>query len=195
MDNGVIMLRKTTLAVLALLAMLAAAAGFIVYQSDWFQREYIYPFPYREKVFYYATENEVDPFLIAAVIRTESKFVANARSPKGAMGLMQMMPETGQWVASQVDQEGFNPGMLNDPETSIRFGAWYLASLKKEFKENEILVLAAYNGGRGNVNQWMRQLGWERGFRDIDKIPYRETREYVKKVLFARERYRNLYGR
>lgn len=189
------MLRKTTVAVLALLAMLAAAAGYIVYQSDWFQREYIYPFPYREKVFLYATEYEVDPFLIAAVIRTESKFVANARSPKGAMGLMQMMPETGQWVASQVDQEGFQPGMLNDPDTSIRFGVWYLASLKKEFRENEILVLAAYNGGRGNVNQWMRQLGWERGFRDIDKIPYKETREYVKRVLSARERYRDLYGR
>jgi soluble lytic murein transglycosylase len=194
MDDGVMMLRKTTLVALALILALAAA-GMAVYKSDWFQREYLYPFPYREKVFHYATEREVDPFLIAAVIRTESKFVPTARSPKGAIGLMQMMPETGQWVAGQLDQRGFSPAMLTDPDTSIRFGAWYLASLKKEFKDNEILVLAAYNGGRGNVNQWMRQMNWDRNFREIEKIPYQETREYVRKVLSAREKYRALYGR
>ncbi len=188
------MLRKTTLVALALVLALAAA-GMAVYKSDWFQREYIYPFPYREKVFRYAAESEVDPFLIAAVIRTESKFIPGARSPKGAMGLMQMMPETGQWVAGQLDLQDFSPAMLTDPDTSIRFGAWYLASLKKEFKDNEILVLAAYNGGRGNVNQWMRQMNWDRNFRDTDRIPYKETREYVKKVLSAREKYRSLYGR
>ncbi len=187
------MLRKKTMAAVTL-ALLLAAAGFAVYSSDWFQKKYFYPFPYRSKVFQYAAAYEVDPFLIAAVIRTESKFVAVARSPKGAMGLMQMMPETGRWVAEQVGREDFRPELLNDPEVSIRFGAWYLASLKKEFKGNEILMLAAYNGGRGNVSQWMRQLGWGADFREIDKIPYRETKEYVGKVLFARERYRELYG-
>jgi soluble lytic murein transglycosylase len=190
----VINLRKRTLAVLVLFVALAAAAAFIVYHSDWFQKEYFYPFPYKDKVFRYGLANEVDPFLIAAVIRTESKFVAVARSPKGAMGLMQMMPETARWVAEQVGQEDFREAMLNDPETSIRFGAWYLASLQKEFAGNEILVLAAYNGGRGNVSQWIRQFGWGKSFRDTDRIPYKETREYVKKVLSARDRYRQLYG-
>lgn len=185
----------TLLSRLALLLALAAAAGYYIYMSDWFQKEYLYPFPYRDKVFAHAVENEVDPFLVAAVIRTESKFIPAARSPKGALGLMQMMPETGQWVAGQLGQEDFAADKLHDPELSIRFGTWYLASLKKEFKSNEILVLAAYNGGRGNVKQWMRQFGWEQGFRDIEQIPYKETREYVKKVLHARERYRELYGR
>ncbi len=187
-------MRKRTLAVLLLVLALAAAAGFVIYHSDWFQKEYFYPFPYQDKVYRYGRENGVDPYLIAAVIRTESKFVAAARSPKGAMGLMQMMPETAKWVAGQVGQDDFRDAMLNEPETSIRFGAWYLASLKKEFNGNEILVLAAYNGGRGNVGQWMRQLGWGKDFRDIDRIPYKETREYVKKVLSARERYKFLYG-
>lgn len=185
----------TLLARLALILALATAAGLYIYNGDWFQKKYLYPFPYQDKVFENAVKNEVDPFLVAAVIRTESKFVAVARSPKGAMGLMQMMPETGQWVAEQLGESGFAAEMLNDPGISIRFGTWYLASLQKEFKDNDILVLAAYNGGRGNVKQWMRQYGWEQGFRDIDQIPYRETREYVKKVLRAQERYRDLYGR
>lgn len=196
MNDGVIILRfKTLLSVLALLLALAAAAGFHIYNSDWFQKKYLYPFPYRDKVFANAAANEVEPFLVAAVIRTESKFVAAARSPKGAMGLMQMMPETGQWVAEQLGEGGFAAEMLYDPDVSIRFGTWYLASLQKEFRDNEVLVLAAYNGGRGNVKQWMRQFGWEQNFRDIEQIPYRETREYVKKVLHAKERYRDLYGR
>ncbi len=181
--------------VVAVLVLLLAAAGFAVYNSEWFQKKYFYPFPYQAKVFQYAVAYEVDPFLVAAVIRTESKFIAVARSPKGAMGLMQMMPETGRWVAEQVGKEDFTPEMLNDPEVSIPFGVWYLASLKKEFKGNEILMLAAYNGGRGNVSQWMRQMGWGAGFREIEKIPFKETREYVGKVLNARSRYRELYGR
>lgn len=172
-----------------------AIVGLGVYYSDWFQKKVVYPFSYQTLVFQYGRENEVDPFLVAAVIRTESKFIPSARSPKGALGLMQMMPETGQWVAGQLNVTGFRPNMLIDPETSIRFGTWYLASLKKEFKGNEVLMLAAYNGGRGNVKQWMRQMGWQEDFRDISQIPFSETREYVTRVLHAKERYRDLYGR
>lgn len=183
------------LKILALSMALVVAAGYYIYQTDWFQKKYIYPFPYQEKVYRYSRENNVDPYLIAAVIRTESKFIANARSPKGAIGLMQMMPETGQWVADQINQPGYVETRLNDPEISIRFGSWYLASLQSEFKHNEVLVLAAYNGGRGNVKQWMRQFGWNDSFQDIDQIPFRETKEYVKKVQKAKEKYRDLYGR
>lgn len=189
------MRNKRSLATLLLVLCAGLLAGYLIYHSDWFQKKYVYPFPFQEKVFRYANEYEVDPFLIVAVVRTESKFLPAARSPKGARGLMQMMPETGQWVAGELSVEGFTPEMLNDPETSIRFGTWYLASLRKEFKSNDVLVLAAYNGGRGNVKQWMRQLGWGEDFRDVDSIPYRETREYVKRVMDAHERYQELYGR
>lgn len=183
------------LGVLAFLVACLALIGYSLWHSDDFQRKYLYPFPHREKVFRYAEENDVDPFLVAGVISAESKFVAGARSHKGAQGLMQMMPETGRWVAGQTDYPEFTPEALYDPEVSIRFGTWYLASLKKEFNDNDILVLAAYNGGRGNVKQWMGEYGWNYDFCDIDRIPYRETKEYVKRVLQARERYRDLYGR
>lgn len=132
--------------------------------------------------------------MVAAVIRTESKFVSQARSPKGATGLMQMMPETAKWVAEQTDDSDFTLRDLENPEVSIRLGTWYLSSLRKEFNNNEILVLAAYNGGRGNVKQWMRQYGWTMSFKDISQIPFEETREYVGKVLRSKQRYKELYS-
>jgi soluble lytic murein transglycosylase len=190
------MLRFSTwVKLLTLFVVAVAAAGYAVYHSDWFQREYIYPLPHREQVFRYAQDNGLDPYLVAAVIRTESRFVAAARSPKGAVGLMQLMPETGRWVATQLDYPGFSATMLADPDISIRFGTWYLASLKREFQNNDILSLAAYNGGRGNVRQWINQFGWPADFRDISQIPFRETRDYVGKVLDARNHYRYLYAR
>lgn len=165
------------------------------FHSDWFQKNYLYPFPYQNLVYHFALENEIDPFLVAGVIRTESKFIAQARSPKGALGLMQMMPETANWVAGQLEYTDFEVSQLENPEMNIRLGTWYLSSLKREFKGNEILALAAYNGGRGNVRQWMNQYGWTMNFSDIEQIPFRETREYVGKVLYSKQHYQELYGR
>lgn len=170
-------------------------ASWAAYQSDWFQRKFIYPFPNQQTVFHYALIHEIDPYLIAAVIRTESKFIPNARSPKGAIGLMQIMPETGQWVAGQLQYANYSVDVLLDPDANVRFGTWYLATLYREFYANDILMLAAYNGGRGNVKQWMRQLNWNADFRDIEQIPFQETREYVKRVLRARDKYHELYAR
>lgn len=170
-----------------------AVVGYGVYSSDWFQR-ILYPFPYQGIVYRYATEKEIDPFLIAAVIRTESKFNTKARSPKGAIGLMQMMPETANWVAEQMEYNDFDVAKLEDPEVIINMGTWYMSSLKKEFKGNEVLMLAAYNGGRGNVKQWMGKYNWTMSFSDVEKIPFLETREYVSKVLHSKKRYQELYG-
>lgn len=176
-------------------SILILAVGCGVYTTDWFQKKYIYPFPYQEIVYRYALENEIDPFLIAGVIRAESKFNTQAVSPKGAMGLMQMMPETAKWVAEQMENKNFNTEHLESPEVNIAMGTWYLASLRKEFKSNEVLMLAAYNGGRGNVKQWMGQYGWTMSFNDPEKIPFRETKEYVNRVLYSKKRYQELYSR
>ncbi|MBP1763349.1 MAG: Lytic transglycosylase catalytic [Firmicutes bacterium] len=169
--------------------------GHTIYSSDWFQKNFLYPFPYQTTVFRYAEKHNLDPYLVAGLIYTESKFKATAQSPTGARGVMQMMPKTADWVADQLREDKFRFNDLDDPEVSIRFGTWYFASVKKEFANNEILALAAYNGGRGNVRQWMSQYGWKSDFTMIEQIPFNETREYVIRVLANKKRYQELYGR
>ena len=175
--------------------LLVTLVGYFIYTSDWFQKKYVYPFPNKDIVCQYSIKNNLDPFLVAAVIRTESKFLPRARSPRGAYGLMQMMPETAQWVAKEAKEKDFSLERLAEPEVSIRMGTWYLANLNREFRGNSVLVLAAYNGGQGNVKEWMQRYGWTSDFEDASQIPFRETREYVGKVLTSHKRYVELYGR
>ncbi len=154
---------------------------------------FFYPFPYRELVFSYAGTFSVDPFLLAAVMKAESNFNPRAASPKGALGLMQIMPETGQWIAEKLGDENYTSEDLFEPDTSIKYAAWYISDLSREFHGNTMLVLAAYNGGRGNVQAWLasRQIN---GAGSIEEIPFPETRRYVKKVLFYYQVYRHLYA-
>lgn len=155
---------------------------------------FFYPFPYQEATFRYAGAYQLDPFLLAAVMRAESKFDKRAVSAQGARGLMQIMPDTGRWVAGQLGEPAFHPDRLFEPETNIRYGAWYLADLQNEFHGDPLLVLAAYNGGRGNVNEWLSNKDLSGGASTIDQIPFSETRHYVRKVLFNYRVYRYLYG-
>ncbi|MFA7468746.1 MAG: lytic transglycosylase domain-containing protein [Desulfotomaculaceae bacterium] len=153
----------------------------------------VYPFPYRDLTFYYANTYGIDPYLLVALIKTESNFNSRAESHKGARGLMQVMPETAVWASERMGTEDFDPDCLYDPETNVKIGTWYLANLAKEFNDDTILVLAAYNGGSGNVKRWIagQQLSGGRGA--IDKIPFTETREFISKVLWTQKVYRFLY--
>lgn len=183
------------LKVLGIAMAFLAIGGYTLLSSDWFQKKFLYPLPYEALIYRYSLENDISPYLVAGVILAESKFDAKARSPKGATGLMQIMPETAKWIAEQINDEDFSVENLSDPQVNIRLGTWYLASLKREFSSNEVLMLAAYNGGRGNVKQWMNKYNWDMEFGDTKQIPFRETREYVSKVFRNKERYRELYGR
>lgn len=155
---------------------------------------FFYPFPYRQTVFNESRAHGLDPCLVAAVIKTESNFNPRAVSPRGARGLMQIMPDTGLWVAGQTGMRGFQPEWLDDPEINIRFGSWYLSDLYREFNGDTVLVLAAYNGGRGNVEKWLEQEHWTGQANSLDQIPFPETRDFVRKVLWNYKAYRYLYG-
>ena len=176
-----------------LLSLLTMIIVYTVWQNEDFQRKYIYPYPFKEKVEYYADRYNVDSDLVAGVILAESKFNQEATSNYGAKGIMQIMPETALWIAKQIEDDSFSVEKLYIPDTNIKYGTWYLSELQKEFEGNEILMLAAYNAGRGNVHDWMKKYHWNMDFKDYEKIPFPETREYVKKVLNNKQEYNRLY--
>jgi soluble lytic murein transglycosylase len=155
---------------------------------------FFYPLPYRDLTFKYARAYNQDPYLLAAMMKAESNFDNRAVSARGARGLMQIMPETGQSVASALGYSNFSPDQLFEPEININIGAWYLADLDNEFYGNVILMLAAYNGGRGNVREWVSDTEKSGGIKTFDQIPFPETRYYVKKVLLYHKIYTRLYS-
>ncbi len=180
-------LRKRLVPILLVLTGLLLIAG-----SNWLGRLF-YPFPYREIIVREAAVYHIDPLLVAAVIKTESNYRPNAQSVKGARGLMQIMPDTGQWIAGQMGMKSFQLEALEQPAVNIKFGCWYLANLFNEFNGDKVLVLAAYNGGRGNVKQWIADKSWTGNQASLEQIPFGETRNYVDKVLKNYRIYQKLY--
>lgn len=153
-----------------------------------------FPLPYKETVERHALAHQLDPLLIASIMRVESGFDPRAISVKGARGLMQLMPETAQWVAEQMGMDAFGLEMLFEPEVNVRMGAWYLSDLRRLFEGETVLALAAYNGGRGNVLRWLNEQAWSGAIEEISDIPFPETREYVRRVLSTYTIYRRIWG-
>ena len=142
-----------------------------------------------------AADKDLDPALIAGVIYAESHFL-DQTSRAGAKGLMQLMPETADYIAEKSGGTAFEQGDLATPQVNISYGSWYLRHLLEKYDGSEALALAAYNAGEGKVDEWVA-VASARGeeFRAADHIPFAETRHYVRKVLDARMRYRRTYAR
>jgi soluble lytic murein transglycosylase len=142
-----------------------------------------------------ASEKNLDPSLIAGVIYVESRF-RDQTSHAGAKGLMQLMPSTADYIARKTGGTQFERADLATPQINIAYGTWYLRYLLDKYRNNRILALAAYNAGEGKVDEW-RANAAARGetFRIADHIPFRETRDYVHRVLSARADYRKTYAR
>ncbi|MDK2821409.1 MAG: soluble lytic murein transglycosylase [Clostridia bacterium] len=149
----------------------------------------LYPFTYKENIVEYARVENLDPLLIAAITRVESKFYPLAESDQGARGLMQLMPETAEFAADRLEIP-FDPDRLFIPEYNLRLGSWYIARLIDEFGEL-IPALAAYNGGRSHVHKWLDRGTWDG--QTLEQIPFPETREFVRKVLINYRIYHLLY--
>lgn len=149
-----------------------------------------YPLRYEEDILSSATAHGVDPYLVAAVIETESGWDANAQSDRGARGLMQLMPETAHdmVVKGLVDGGSYDAANLNDPATNIEIGCAYLSYLISYFNGSTEHAIAAYNAGMGNVSSWT-----EDGSNLSDAITFPETQTYLARVTTAQERYRELY--
>ncbi len=152
----------------------------------------LYPVKYRNTVQMYAQEYKLDPLLVFAIIKVESNFKPGAVSPKNARGLMQITDKTGNWGAQMLDIANYSSSMLYIPETNIRIGCWYLSTLYDEFGETD-LVLAAYNGGSGNVSQWLGDSRYSTSGKSLDLIPFKETEQYLKKIKNSYKIYKKLY--
>jgi soluble lytic murein transglycosylase len=161
--------------------------AFLVVQSakpGWWERLW-YPLRYEQIVRGHARNYDLDPALLAAVIYQESKFRANARSSSGAIGLMQLLPDTAKGIAIHTGGTRFRVDDLYNPEINVRYGAWYLRHLLEKYGD-ERTALAAYNAGQENVDRW-REAG--------EGIQFAETRAYVERVENLKQIYRDAYAK
>lgn len=186
--------RRRLAAVALLLAAAALTAG-LVHQSmpAWYARLW-HPLHYADAIRQESARNGLDPALVAAVIDVESGFVPDSRSPQGALGLMQVMPETARFVAQLPGRPSPSPERLLEPAANIAYGCRYLAYLVERHGD-DALAIAAYNGGESNLRRWRDEAARRGGtLRVPDDIPFTETREYVRRVMREREIYRRAYA-
>ena len=174
---------KILVSALVLLAAAGGAFAYIQSDPDWYVR-LRYPLDYEDIVTGHAKNYDLDPALLAAVIYRESKFDAQARSPSGAIGLMQLLPNTAMGIALHTGGSQFKVADLWNPEINVRYGAFYLRRLLNKYG-NVRLALAAYNAGQANVDEWRAQG---------EGIVFPETRQYVDEVLHARDIYAKTYA-
>jgi soluble lytic murein transglycosylase len=161
----------------------AGGAAVVTAEPDWYLRVR-YPLAYEPIVRGHARNYGLEPALVAAVIYQESKFQVDAESESGAVGLMQVRPETAEGIALRTGGSAFEPDDLYDPELNVRYGCWYLRHLLRKY-DDQRLALAAYNAGQANVDEWRRE---GKG------IAFAETRHYVQRVGHLQQVYRDAYG-
>lgn len=164
----------------------------LVLSSNWFWQQ-LYPIHHQDLIREQARANEIDPLLVAALIRVESKFDIDNTSHVGAVGLMQLMPDTAAWIAQQSGIPYNGEQDLSNAETNIRLGTWYLAYLIDLYKGNSVTAVAAYNAGPGRVSRWLSDDVWDGEMGTTDRIPVGETRHYVQRVFFNYEKYQQFY--
>ena len=190
--------RRRRAAWLAGVLVVLAAAGVGWYQvhqqmPGWYARLW-YPLEHEETVRQEAVRNGLDPALVAAVIDTESGFVADSRSGQGAVGLMQVQPDTATFIAGLPRRPSPSPDRLEEPDVNIAYGTRFLRYLVDRYGSVD-LALVAYNGGPANLGRWLEEAQ-ARGeaLRVPDDVPFAETRGFVTKVREATGIYRRAYG-
>lgn len=141
----------------------------------------------------YSEENGLDKYLVYAVIKAESNFDPNVKSNADARGLMQLMEETAVERSNVIENEDIEAYDLYDPETNIKLGTSYLSYLLELYDGNTVLAIIAYNAGLGNVKQWIKDGVIKPDGSDIENIPYKETENYVRKILRDYQMYLKIY--
>jgi len=177
--------------ILIVLAVILLAINFALWHFD---DKRNHPIEYSNFVEHYANEYNIDKFLIYAIIKTESGFDSMAESNMGARGLMQIMPDTFEWIQWKwFSDDGLTYDDMYTPEFNIRYGA-RLISYHLNYYENIDNSIAAYHAGDGDVDRWLKDNTLSKDGKTLDNIPIAETQHYVNKVNKAYEIYTKLYG-
>lgn len=166
----------------------------VVVGSRYVVKEKFFPYKYQEYVDMYSKEYNLDPLFLLSVMKTESKFDDNAHSHKNAVGLMQITVETGEWAANEMGYTTFSKDDLYDEQYNIRMGCWYLRWLGDMFDNDRDLMVAAYNAGPTNVQNWLKDKNYSSNGKNIEYIPFGETKKYVDKVNTYYSVYEYLYS-
>jgi soluble lytic murein transglycosylase len=188
--------RRRRLTIVALVIGLAGVAAIVFEGAGPLEdavREITLPLHHEDIIRQQAADKQIDPALIAAVIYEESRF-RDQTSHAGARGLMQITPETADFIARRSGGVLFEQSDLSTPQVNIAYGAWYLRYLIRHYEGNETLAIAAYNAGQTNVDRWVRRAGGADSFDSARHIPFPETRAYVENVQERRGQYRDKYG-
>jgi len=159
---------------------------------------WMYPIDYQTDIQSASTVMQVDPLLVASVIRVESKFRSEDVSHAGAIGLMQLMPDTAQWIAAQINANTsmkITGSNLSDPTHNISLGSYYIRYLSTRFNGNEVAAIAAYNAGPKRVQVWLSTGVWNGKLATVNDIPVGETRHFVDRVFYNYHLYKRIYGR
>ena len=151
----------------------------------------LYPFHYWDIISEWSQQRQLSPALVIGLMRQESRFEAQIRSSAGAIGLMQIMPDTGSWIAGKKGVKSYN---LDRPTDNISFGTWYLDYTHSRYGNDSMLAVASYNAGPGAVGRWVENRKIADPDEFVNSIPYEETRDYVSKVLGNYWNYLRLYS-
>jgi soluble lytic murein transglycosylase len=174
-------------------ALLLVCFIIILFMNSTFLGRKLYPIYYQQEIKQGAENHNIDPFLIAAMIRVETNYQYHLESKKGAIGIMQLMPETASWIVDAANFKPHSPDDLLKVDVNINLGAWYISWLTKQYNGNLLYAIAAYNAGQGNVNKWKQNEIWDGTEAGINQIPFGETRHYVQRVIYYYAKYQKLY--
>lgn len=166
---------------------------FDVVNVDLVIKKQLYPLKYEETIKKYSDEFNVDPILICSIIKVESNFNNDSTSHKGANGLMQIMDSTGKEVALKMGLSNYTSNILYDPEMNIMIGTKYISTLIDSCDGNELIAAAAYNAGLTKVKGWIVDGTINKDGSNLENIPYKETNNYIRKILKAYRIYNELY--
>jgi soluble lytic murein transglycosylase len=158
-------------------------------QGDYWRS--LFPFQFAEPIQQWAQAMQLNPLLVTALIRQESRFERQIASSAGAKGLMQLMPETASWVASKLNQPQYD---LENPNDNIKLGTWYLNYTHETYSNNALFAVASYNAGPGAIAEWIERFGYSDPDVFVEQIPYPETKGYVEAVFSNYWNYLRLYN-